>query len=228
MLPTKTVNKSAANSTGAFMRAMKRFRTTRERVHIGLIIDATSSRAKTWEQAQKIQMRMFGRITGLGRLSLRLVHFGGYEVVDHGWQSDPKRLAAKMAAVRCVSGLTQILESLEYFIDDATPRANAIILIGDCFEECSEEAEHVARRLAARKTKVFSFLEGNEDPVAEAVFKRLAAVTGGKFARLGAELPLGDLCEGVALLAAGGEKAVKRLSNQKAQRLLLGGPSASK
>jgi len=157
-------------------------------------------------------------------LSLRLLHFGGNELTDHGWQEDPRHLAAKMAAVRCASGLTQILPALEHFLDDTAPTASAIILIGDCFEECSEEGEHIARLLAAQKIKVFSFLEG-DDGTAQAVFKRLAEVTGGRFAQFGGALPLGDLCEGVALLTAGGNRAVKHLKNERVAQLLLTGPA---
>ena len=57
------------------------------------------------------------------------------------------------------------------------------------------------------------------------MFRRLAEETGGKFARFGEDLPLGALCEGVALLTAGGDQAVKRLGNKKVRQLLLTGPS---
>jgi len=71
---------------------------------------------------------------------------------------------------------------------------------------------------------MFSFIEG-DGLTANAVFKKLTYDTGWKFARFGADLPLGDLCEGVALLTSGGTKALRRLKNEKA-RLLLAGPSA--
>jgi hypothetical protein len=120
--------------------------------------------------------------------------------------------------------MTQILPALEAFLDDPEEPASAIILIGDAFEEDSDEADHIARLLAQKNIRVFSFLEGDHG-TAEIVFQRLAAATCGKFARFGSDLPLADLCEGVALLTSGGAKAVKRLQNAKARQLLLAGPA---
>ena len=54
------------------------------------------------------------------------------------------------------------------------------------------------------------------------MFRNFAEVTDGKFARFGDDLPLADLCQGVALLASGGKKALRQLGNKKVQRLLLG------
>lgn len=152
------------------------------------------------------------------------MHFGGVELSDLGWETDVRKVAAHMAAVRCVSGLTQINQALYRFMDDAPEdKADAVILIGDCFEEDSAYAERAGKEFRKAGIKVFSFIEG-DDLTATAVFKKLAEDTGGKFARFGADLPLGDLCEGVALLTSGGEKALRRLKNEKA-RLLLEGPS---
>lgn len=224
MLPVKTDQKSPAKGKGAFTRAIARFRQARKAARIGLIIDATASRENTWERAQVIQDRMFTNVAGLRCLSLRLIHFGGNELTDHGWQDSPRALAARMAGVRCKSGMTQILPALEAFLDVPEEPASAIILIGDAFEEDSDEADHIARLLAQKNIRVFSFLEGDHG-TAEIVFKRLAAATCGKFARFGSDLPLADLCEGVALLTSGGAKAVKRLRNAKARQLLLAGPA---
>ena len=132
-----------------------------------------------------------------------------------------------MAAVRCRAGLTQIIPGLEAFIDDAPEnRAGAIILIGDSFEEDSAVAAITATLLRNRDIKVFSFVEG-DDWTAHSVFRNLAAITGGKFAKFGDDLPLSDLCEGVALMTSGGEKALTQLKNDKV-RLLLTGPSKRK
>jgi hypothetical protein len=246
MLPAKRDNGGA--DKGAFGRALARFRKTyevkpgdagraRERfparleqrrrsARIGMIIDATASRYRTWERAQVIQARMFRETAKLSVLSLRLVHFGGTELRDHGWMTDPRAVAARMAGVRCEGGSTQIVPALHLFAAEAEDsRAGALILIGDCFEESAEGAYEAARALRRAGIRVFSFLEG-DDWTAESVFRRLAVETGGAFARFGESLPLGALCEGVALLAAGGEKAVKRLPNAKVRQLLLTGPPA--
>lgn len=227
MLPTKTQN-TLPHKTSAFARALNRTRARKEYmkpVRIGFLVDATGSRGESWEQAQNIQAGMFKKVAGLRCLSLRLVHFGGGEMTDHGWQTNTRDIAAKMAAVRCKTGLTQILEGLEEFLDQpGATRAHAIILVGDYFEEDSDRAEAVALALKGAGIKVFAFLEG-DDWTAQSVFARLAVVTGGAFTKFGTDLPLADLCEGVALLTAGGKKGLKRLTNKRARHLLLTGPS---
>ncbi|UEM04743.1 hypothetical protein JL101_004690 [Skermanella rosea] len=220
MLPTLT----KSSGKGALRRALERFaerEAQRRRVtRIGFLIDATASRASSWEQAQ-----MFRSVQKLGRLAVRLVRFGGGRLTDDGWFDDPQKAAAAMARVRCQSGVTQILPGLAAFLD-APPemRPSAIILIGDSFEEDAREAERVGAALRNAGIRVFSFLEG-DDGTARAVFGGLARLTGGRFAALGAELPLHALCEAVALLTAGGAKALARLPDGPAKRLLLAGPS---
>lgn len=204
-------------------RAVARAKADRQRVRIGFIVDATASRDAAWEQAQTVQGRMFQAVAGLGRVSLRLVHFGGSALTDHGWSEDTSRLAARMAAVRCRQGLTQVLPALRAFVDDGE-KADAVILVGDAFEEEPDEALLLCQALRMRGIKVFAFFEGDLQ-AAEDQFRLIAETTGGRFARLGDDLPLADLCEGVALLAAGGENAVRRLTNERARQLLLTGPT---
>jgi hypothetical protein len=226
MLPVK--RESTVPAKSAFARARERFTARQEErrreTRIGFIVDATGSRHATWEQAQTIQATMFRSTAKLSALSLRLVHFGGNLLTDHGWMSDPRAVAAQMAGVHCWTGTTQIVPALRAFTDEnPESRANALILIGDCFEESQEDALSATCALKSAGIRVFSFLEG-KDWTAETVFRRLAEETGGKFARFGEDLPLGALCEGVALLTAGGNEAVKRLGNKKV-RLLLTGPA---
>ncbi len=227
MFPANTQN-TLPEKMSALDRALARIdarNRAKTPVRVGFLVDATGSRDESWEQAQTIQAGMFKKVAGLRSLSLRLVHFGGNEMADHGWQTDTRALAAQMAQVRCVTGLTQILPGLEKFLEFSEgERTHAIILVGDYFEENIEEAKQVALALKGAGIKVFAFLEG-DDWTAEAVFGRLANVTGGAFTKFGADLPLADLCKGVALLSAGGEKALKRLENKRARHLLLGGPS---
>ena len=226
MLPTK-FRSEPVTKTNAFSRAMKRLKERGRAVRIGFVIDATASRSGTWETAQTTQARMFRAVAGLRSLSLRLIHYGGNTLTDHGWSNDPRALAAAMAKVRCESGLTQILEALSVFIDGpAEQRTNAVILIGDSFEEDAQKAQALALVLKTKGIKVFAFLEG-EDWTAETVFRRFADITGGLFVRLGEELPLADLCEGVALLTADGKRGLKHLGNRRAKQLLLTGPAKS-
>jgi hypothetical protein len=226
MLPAKRQN--AAVNKSAFGRALARFKTERKEAArrraagIGFLIDATSSRMPAWAEAQQIQARMFRSVAGMRALSLRLVHFGGGCLTDHGWMNSPEKVAATMREIQCIAGPTQLLPGLRAFLQDEQP--SAIILVGDCFEENPCGVAAVALDLRAAGIRVFSFLEG-DDAAAAAVFRELAETTGGRFAWFGAELPLRDLCEGVALLTAGGHRAIKRLPNRKVQQLLLTGPA---
>jgi len=213
--------------TRAFARAAERLAQEQRVTRIGFIIDATASREETWERAQAIQAKMFRAVAGLGRLSLRLVHFGGGEIVDHGWLGNPREAAARLARVECVRGRTRILPALErfYFWNERNgQRPDAIILIGDTFEEDGSQIEPIGGLLWAAGVKVFAFLEG-EDWTAESAFRLLAERTRGKFAKLGDDLPLSELCTGVALLAAGGEKALLAAPKTSATQLLLEGPT---
>jgi hypothetical protein len=226
MLPAKITSKPVAKSTLA--RALSRFKTeskqrARPSVRIGFLIDATASRAQTWVHAQKIQAQMFASVSGIGAMALRLVHFGGGAVIDHGWMSSPTEIATAMNKVECVTGLTMFLPGLRCFLEEGE-LPDAVILVGDTFEEDTEVAAALARVLKDAGVKVFSFLEGSDETAAR-TFLHLAQTTGGKFTSFGTQLPLRDLCEGVALLTAGGQTALKRLENKKVQRLLLTGPS---
>ena len=226
MLPVES-KKPLPSLKGAFTRTLERAKAKRlasKPVRIGFVIDATGSREHSWEQAQRIQSDMFKSITGLRSLRLRVLHFGGATLTDIGWQSNPRDVAKKMAAVRCSAGLTQTLPALSEFLEEAqADRAKAIILVGDSFEEDCREAQELGHLLKSAGIKLFCFLEG-DDWIAETEFRDLAATTGGAFAQFGDDLPLADLCEGVALLCAGGKTALYRLNHTKAKQLLLAGP----
>ena len=226
MLPAKITSKPA--SKNVFVRTLSRFKAesnqrAQRAVRIGFLIDATASRAQTWVHAQKIQAEMFASVSGIGAMELRLVHFGGGAVIDHGWMNSPKEITTAMNKVECVTGLTQYLPALRALLNEGEV-PDAIIVIGDMCEEPKEELYELARALAGAGVKVFTFLEG-ADPIAAGTFHSLSHITGGKSTSFGRQLPLGDLCEGVALLTAGGTKALKRLENKRVQRLLLTGPS---
>jgi sugar (pentulose or hexulose) kinase len=107
-------------------------------------------------------------------------------------------------------------------LDDEPPQA--IIMAGDSYEESFDQLAALGDQMAAAGIKVFAFLDG-EDAYAADAFRKLAGRTGGRFARFGDALPLRDLCEGVSLLLAGGEAAVRRIVNENVKRLLLAGPS---
>lgn len=223
--PLRGTYSGVARPSGTAVDALKRVATRdpsfAKMGSIGFVIDATASRSRSWEEAQEIQARMFDSVSRLGKMCLRLVHYGGNELTANDWQADPKKVAEHMANVGCEGGNTQILESLSVFLNDAQglyPRS--VILVGDCFEEDMDDLPPLAAELNGRNIKVFSFLDGN-DETAEGAFKFLAEKTGGAFAKFGSNMPLQDLCEGVALMSVGGVSALDRLKNTAAKTLLL-------
>jgi hypothetical protein len=205
----------------------ERFREASRPSRIGFVIDTTASRADTWEQAQAVQRRMFDATARLRRLAVRLIHYGGDEVTDHGWAASARDLSAAMAGVRCVKGMTQILPSLRAFLnEEAAQRAQAVILVGDCFEEDVAGVARIAAAFREAGIRIYTLHEG-EDPLAQRVFRELADGTGGRFLRFGAALPLGEVIEAIAVLTAGGQRAVARLPNNRAATLLLTGPATN-
>ncbi len=194
------------------------------KTRIGFIIDATGSRASTWLEAQKIQARMFKSLQGNEGLTLRLIHFGGNRVKDHGWLDSTTKIAALMNEVKCKTGLTKYINSINYFLHDLEHQnARSIILVGDHFEEDQENLFELARKLASKDIKVFCFLD-SDDEKAEQTFRFLSETTAGKFARFGEDLPLSDLCEAVALLSSDTPDSVKKIKNENVKRLLLKHP----
>ncbi len=220
MLPATTQKKSTGLAR-AFSRAVARYSETTRPARLGFIVDATGSRAATWEDAQAAQRRLFAATRRVKRLKVRLVRFGGNKMFDHGWQDKADTLTRTMAGVRCRRGLTQILPALQSFIDEpADSRATAIVLIGDCFEEDADEAERMAKVLKQAGIRVYAFLEG-QDEFAAGIFRMFAQTTEGRLARLGDDLPLAEFCEAVAVLTAGGHKALAALPRSRAKQLLL-------
>lgn len=189
--------------------------------NLGFVIDATGSREDTWAEAQSIQSQMFENTSSYGSgLKLKLVHFGGGEITPHEWERNSKAVAATMEKVRCRSGSTQIIDGLNLFLKDQPAQmANSIIVIGDSFEEDFGALKDLAGKLAEKSIRVFTFLEGSNNS-AETAFKALSQITGGTFANFGANMPLADLCEGVARLTVGGLSALHALRNPDVAKLL--------
>jgi hypothetical protein len=190
--------------------------------NLGFIVDATASRKAAWAEAKTILRRSFQKSAPFGKLTLRLVHYGGGKMTPHPWSDNPDAVAAIMDKVDCVSGSTQIIPSLEIFLDDAEKKVTKnIILSGDSFEEDIEKLKKIAERLAKESIRVFAFLEGN-DPTATIAFQALAETTGGLFKPFDGDMP--DICAGIAMQTVGGRAALAHLPNARARQLLLSGP----
>jgi len=190
----------------------------------GLIfaMDATGSRARTWEKALQVQGSMFSAFSK--GLRVQLVYFRGGEFYASRWSTDAAQLAEVMGSVRCMAGLTQIGRVLDHaFASAEHGGVTALVHVGDCMEETREELAALARKLAARGVKAFMFQEG-DIPAAAAAFREIAQLTRGAYCRLGdgSAAELKDLLSAAAAYAAGGTSGLAELAQQKpAARLLL-------
>ncbi len=180
-------------------------------------MDATMSRAPTWDMALKLQGDMFQAVKQVGGLDVQLVYFRGMgECRASRWVSDPDALARLMTSVACHGGLTQIGKVLAQAIEESGRRkVNALVYVGDCMEEDIDQLCARAGKLALLGVPVFLFQEGR-DARAERAFKEIARLTNGAYCRFdpGSAQQLRDLLTAVAVYAAGGQKALLALSAQ--------------
>jgi hypothetical protein len=190
-------------------------------------MDATMSRAPTWDMALKLQGDMFRAVKEVGGLDVQLIYFRGQaECRASKWVSDPDALARLMTSVSCHGGLTQIGKVLSHARDESgTRKVNALVYVGDSMEENVDRLCARAGELALLGVPVFLFQEG-DDAAAERGFREIARLTKGAFCRFdrGSARQLRDLLTAVAVYAAGGRKALLALSAQRhgagARRLL--------
>jgi hypothetical protein len=213
---------------------------------LGMVIDATASRDASWNAAKKIQRQLFARVSGDNRMVLRLVVMRGGGFKDYGWHTDGEKLGSLIDRMQTDSGNTRIVDSLRAFIrEPGGHKPAALILVGDCCEEKNADVLNAARELSQNGIRVYAFHEtvgGTTDrrannSNAENLFRQVAAITGGAFAKFGNGMPLADLCNAVAAYCAGGEEALKALGrrgDRAAQQLsaprqvLLPGPALRK
>jgi hypothetical protein len=190
-------------------------------------MDATMSRAPTWDMALRLQGDMFAAVKEVGGLDVQLVYFRGMnECRASKWVSDPDALARLMTSVSCHGGLTQIGKVLTHTLDESRKRKiSALVYVGDCMEENVDRLCARAGELALLGVPVFLFQEGDNAPAAKG-FREIARLTKGAYCRFdpGSARQLRELLTAVAVYAAGGHKALLALSaeggNAGARRLL--------
>lgn len=175
-------------------------------------LDATMSREPTWDAACKIQGDMFAEAGKVGGLSIQLVYFRGLgELHSSRWVNEPAVLAQQMTGVDCRGGLTQLVKVLKHGLEEtAREKIDAIVYVGDCFEESSDAACDLAGKIALHGTPMFLFHEGGERGAAR-VFKELARITRGAYCPFdaGSAKQLAELLKAVAIYAAGGRRALE-------------------
>jgi hypothetical protein len=220
---------SADTDVAAFIAKMKALApaATGERGRLVFAMDATMSRAPTWDMALKLQGEMFAAVKEVGGLDVQLIYFRGMgECRASKWVSDPDALARLMRGVACEGGLTQIGKVLSHALDESRRRkVNALVYVGDSMEEDVDRLCARAGELSLLGVPVFVFQEGGDETAARA-FREIARLTKGAFCRFdpGSARQLRDLLTAVAVYAAGGRKALLALSGKSegaGARLLL-------
>jgi hypothetical protein len=212
--PVKT---SSDGDVAAFIAKMKTLAPAKGDARGRLIfaMDATMSRAPTWDMALKLQGDMFSAVQEVGGLDVQLVYFRGMgECRASKWVSNPAALARLMTSVSCHGGLTQIGKVLSHAFDECKKqKVNALVYVGDCMEEQVDRLCARAGELALLGVPVFLFQEG-DDSAAQSAFRELARLTKGAWCRFdrGSAKQLRELLTAVAVYAAGGRKALAALS----------------
>jgi hypothetical protein len=182
-------------------------------------MDATMSRQPTWDMACGLQGRMFEACAGLGGLGVQLIYFRGFnECRASGWVGDPRRLTELMGRIDCRGGHTQIGRILAHVRDEARRQpVRAFVFVGDAMEEQADHLCALAGELGLLGIKGFLFQEG-DDRAATVVFREIARLTGGAYARFdaGSAAQLLDLLKAAASYAAGGRTGLARLAEREA------------
>jgi hypothetical protein len=128
-------------------------------------MDATMSRAPTWDMALAHQAEMFAAVKAAGGLDVQLVYFRGFgECRASKWVSDPDALARLMTTVSCQGGKTQIGKVLGHARAEASHgRVSSMVYVGDCVEEDIDLLCAKAGELKLVGIPVFAFQEGRDE-----------------------------------------------------------------
>ena len=173
-------------------------------------MDATASREPRWDQACQIQGTMFQTTAAIGGLAVQLVFYRGFgECKASKWYPTASDLLRAMTSVRCLGGHTQLLKVLRHAIkENDRSRVDALVFVGDAFEEDIDAVCHLAGQLGLKGVPAFMFHEGG-DPLAAKAFGQIAKLSGGAYCPFDAASAdqLRDLLAAVAVYASGGRQA---------------------
>ena len=187
-------------------------------------LDATASRRPTWDRACHIQAEMFHETASLGGLDVQLVFYRGFgECKSSKWHSDPGNLGRVMTGVDCLGGQTQIRKVLNHAkAETGCQRVDALIFVGDAFEEDIDAVCHAAGELGVLGVPTFMFHEGG-DPIVAGAFRQIARLTGGAYCPFdaGSADRLKELLAAVAVYAAGGRKALADYGSRSGETVKL-------
>jgi hypothetical protein len=212
---------SPAGSVDAFLDTARKVASVAPPPGAGRLVfamDATMSRQPTWDMACALQGRMFEACASFGGLGVQLVYFRGFnECRASGWVGDARKLTDLMSRIDCRGGHTQIGRVLAHVRDESRREpVRAFIFVGDAMEEHADDLCAQAGPLALNGVRAFMFQEGH-DQAAQAVFRQIAQITGGAYARFdaGAADQLLALLRGAAAYAAAGAKGLAALAERE-------------
>ncbi|MGV0034330.1 MAG: VWA domain-containing protein [Candidatus Azotimanducaceae bacterium WSBS_2022_MAG_OTU7] len=187
-------------------------------------MDATASREGTWDRACHLQGQMFQATEGVGSLAVQLCYYRGFnEFHVSAWCSSASLLLNEMSGVRCLGGHTQIHRVLDHAIKEhKSKRLRAVVFVGDALEEEADHLCHQAGQMGVLNIPLFMFQEGS-DPRVKSAYRQMAQLSGGAYSpfNLQSASELRDLLAAVAVFAAGGKPALKRLTARSAPAALL-------
>lgn len=181
-------------------------------------MDATASRQPTWDQAAQIQGEMFVETASIGGIEIQLCFYRGFdEFKVSRWVDQSRDLLRLMTSVSCRAGRTQIRKVLHHAINETrTRKVAAVVFVGDCVEEDIDGLGDLAGQLGLLGVPAFLFHEGHDGRAAFA-FKEIARLTGGAALRFDPGSPhvLKNLLSAVAVFAAGGQGALRRIAGER-------------
>ena len=212
-------------SVDAFLAATKKHPLAEHRPEPARLIfamDATGSREHSWDMATSLHGQLF-ETAHAQKLHVQLVYYRGInQFFASPWNSSSEQLLNQMQGVRCLGGATQIVRVLAHIHKEASnSQVRAAVFIGDCVEESPQELFSIAGNLGLLNVPLFMFQEGH-DPIATQVFAGIARRTNGAHIpfNAGSARELGELLGAVAVYAAEGIDAFKKLKGRAATLLL--------
>lgn len=212
--PSTPQESSSETDIDRFLQDVRSRRPTGPNAATGRLIfamDATASRQPSWDRACSLQGDMFSATASIGGLAVQLVFYRGYkECKASKWTTNALALARIMGSVACMGGQTQVGRVLAHTLKEhKKAKVDALVFVGDCFEENIDTVCHQAGELGVNGVPAFVFQEGY-DPAGMTAFKEIARLTGGAHCPFdaGSAKQLRELLAAVAIYATGGKQAM--------------------
>jgi hypothetical protein len=186
-------------------------------------LDATASRAATWAVARDLQAKMFREAAPIGKLDVQLAFYRGDECRASKWVSSGDQLTQLMNKIECVGGMTQIGRMFGHALrENAKAAVQALVFIGDAFEEELETVAAMASKCGMLGLPLFMFQDVSQgrDATARKAFRLFALKSGGAYFEFNpntsrAVEQLSEQLNAVARIAVGDAKALQNIAGQK-------------